>query len=158
MTFNNSQQQQQARHLSSTSSPRQKQQQQRFPSTSSSSDQTDGVFMPRSSTSSTTTTSSEKSRPTRKLCDRPSVTSPDFVELETAANSVRDNLSELRKDLSVLRKMHVENTRNFKNDLQKKLLEFRKKANKVDDVLQSKIDRNNSNIFGKHLISNTSKK
>ena len=83
------------------------------------------------------------------MCDRPSVTTPDFVELETAANWVRENIVELRKDLNVLRKMHVDNTRSFKNDMQKKLLEFRKKASKVDDILQSKIDRKNDNIFGK---------
>lgn len=143
MTFNNSQpQQQQRQRQPSTTSDKQ-----RYPSTSSS-DQHDGVFTPpRSSTSSS---SGGKSQPTRKLCDRPSLTSPDFVELETAANSVRENLTDLRKDLNALRKMHVDNTRSFKNDMQKKLLEFRKKASKVDDALQSRIDRKNSNIFGKH--------
>ena len=152
MTFNNSQQQQQQqqqqprqRQPSSTSD---QQGQQRYPSTSSS-DQHDGVF---TSSTRSSTSSTGKSQPTRKLCDRPSVTSPDFVELETAANSVRENLTELRRDLSALRKLHVDNTRSFKNDMQKKLLEFRKKASKVDDALQSRIDRKNNNIFGKHFI------
>lgn len=138
MTFDKQQQQQQP--LS---------RQQRYVSDSSTSDQADGVFMPRQSQSSTSSTTSSASRPTRKMCDRPSVTTPDFVELETAANWVRENIVELRKDLNVLRKMHVDNTRSFKNDMQKKLLEFRKKASKVDDILQSKIDRKNDNIFGK---------
>uniref|UniRef100_A0A7M5WRC5 Actin interacting protein 3-like C-terminal domain-containing protein n=2 Tax=Clytia hemisphaerica TaxID=252671 RepID=A0A7M5WRC5_9CNID len=112
---------------------------------SSFSDHTDGVFTTSGSRKSSSSSSAKS--PTRKMCQRPSVTAPDFVELETAANLVRENIADLRKDLSTLRKMHVDNTRHFKNDIQKKLLEFRKKASKVDDTLQNRMDRNNNNIF-----------
>jgi len=114
------------------------------------SDQTDSAFTSQSSRTasfSSSNSSPGKTRPTRKVCERPSVTTPDFIELEVAANRVRTNIQELRKDLNTLRKIHVDNTRNFKNDIQKKLLEFRKKASKVDDFLQSKIDQNNNSIF-----------
>ena len=57
------------------------------------------------------------------------------------------------KELKTMRKIHIDNTRNFKADLQKKLLEFRKKAAKVEDLLQHKLDQNNSTIFGKEALS-----
>ena len=123
--------------------------------TSPARDETDNVFTFTKTSSSSSTSSSQfsptKTKPTRKVCERPSVATPDFMELEVAANRVRESIQDLRKDLSVLRKMHVDSTRHFKNDIQKKLLEFRKKANKVDDLLQSKIDQNNNSIFGKFL-------
>jgi len=110
-------------------------------------DQTDGnVF-----TYSAAPNSPTKSKATRQVIDKPpSITTPDFVELEVSASNVRESISDLRKDLHSLRKLHLDNTRNFRNDIQKKLLEFRKKASKVDDILQSKIDQNNNNIFCKY--------
>ena len=128
------------RNSKTTSSPRER-------------DQTDGnVF-----TYSAAPNSPSKSKATRQVIDKPpSITTPDFVELEVSANSVRESINDLRKDLINLRKLHLDNTRNFRNDIQKKLLEFRKKASKVDDLLQNKIDQNNNNIFGCLLYTSPS--
>lgn len=80
-------------------------------------------------------------------CHHASVTTPDFIELEDSAKSVHTSLQQLRKDLSSLRKSHVDGVKMFKADIQKKLLEFRKKAARVDEVLQQKLDVNNNIIF-----------
>ena len=84
-----------------------------------------------------------------KICKPPSVTTPDFVELEDSAHIVKKRIYGLRKDLSEMRRVHLENTRQFKADIQKKLLLFRKKAAKAEELLQGKLDVNNSFIFGK---------
>ena len=93
-----------------------------------------------------------KSKPTRKLCDHPSLTTPDFMELEDTAEAVKQSIHILRNDLASLRKFQIDNAKNFKADIQKKLLEFRKKAAKVDDIIQQKLDINNNFIFGKKLL------
>lgn len=79
----------------------------------------------------------------------PSVTTPDFFELESTARIVQNKLKVLKTDLQSLRKFQADNARNFKADLQKKLLEFRKKAARVDEHLQQKLDLNNNFIFAK---------
>ena len=130
-------------------------------------DQTDSVFTAENSSSmknsqtffktssvrsSATRTSSSGSstKATGKLCGKTSISAPDFMDLEKAANKVKVSINDLRKDLSMLRKNHLDNTRSFKNDIQKKLLEFRKKACKVNDLQQSRFDQNNNSIFGKN--------
>lgn len=90
-------------------------------------------------------------KPTRALCDKPSVASPDFDELDTTAGKVQSGIKNLRKDLDNLRKIQTDLARAFKADSQKKLLEFRKKAAKVDQIIQSKLDMNNNEIFGEFL-------
>lgn len=107
-------------------------------------------------TFSNTTKSNVKRSSARKstgetVIHHASVTTPDFIELEDSAKSVHASLQELRTDLSNLRKTHVDGVRSFKADMQKKLLEFRKKAARVDEVLQQKLDVNNNIVFGKYL-------
>ena len=86
---------------------------------------------------------------TGKMINPPSLTTPDFSELENSARNARTELKNLRKDLADLKRFHNDNTRMFKADMQKKLLEFRKKAARLDDVIQHKLDVNNNCVFGK---------
>lgn len=86
---------------------------------------------------------------TGKMIHPPSLTTPNFTELENSARNARIELKNLRKDLVDLKKFHNDNTRMFKADMQKKLLEFRKKAARLDDVIQHKLDVNNNCVFGK---------
>ena len=51
-----------------------------------------------------------------------------------------------------LRRSHTEGVKSFKADMQKKLLEFRKKASRVDEALQNKMETNNNSIFGELFI------
>lgn len=76
-----------------------------------------------------------------------SVTSPDFCELEDSAKCVHTSLQLLRRELAGLRKAHTDGVRYFKADIQKKLLEFRKKASRVEESLQQKLEANNNTIF-----------
>jgi len=110
-----------------------------FDDMSQSGDQTDG------------TSSLKNDKPTRLLCDRPSIQSPDFEELEASAGTVHKNILHLRKDLDNLRKVHQDFSRSFKADMQKKLLEFRKKASRLDEHLQNKLDNNNNHFFANEL-------
>lgn len=82
-----------------------------------------------------------------KICKPPSVTTPDFIELEDSAHIVKKRIYAVKKDLAEMRKFHLENSRQFKADIQKKLLLFRKKAAKAEELLQDKLDINNSFIF-----------
>ena len=85
---------------------------------------------------------------TRELCEKPSIKSPDFEELETSASNVQQGISDLRGDLDDMRKMQMDFTRAFKADIQKKLLEFRKKATRVNEHVQNTVHINNNNFFG----------
>jgi len=82
-----------------------------------------------------------------RICQPPSVTTPDFIELEDSARSVNVNISRLREDLQKMREYHIENTRMFKADLQKKLLLLRKKSARVEEVIQQKLETNTNNVF-----------
>jgi len=89
---------------------------------------------------------------TRELCEKPSIKSPDFEELETSASNVQLGISDLRGDLEEMRKAQMDFTRAFKADIQKKLLEFRKKATRVNEHMQNTVHKNNNNFFGGYYI------
>jgi len=95
----------------------------------------------------TSTTQRMSGKAGGELCHHASVTTPDFIELEDSARNVHASLNQLRDDLAELRKCHVDGVRSFNADIQKKLLVFRKKAARVDDILQQKLDVNNNIIF-----------